>query len=184
MNIFLKKQLGFTMIELLVVIAIISFIASAAIYSVQVARIKARDTKRIADLSQIRKALDMYFSDNNKYPDMSGSGGVGTGTSSYTSGLQYTNWVLLQNALKPYMGVVPNDPINSGNPFWDGGYAYRYIRNLNDKTYDLITQLEDTSNPNICGKKCYLYHSANNQPWCNAFCWGVNEFSDYIFADH
>jgi len=164
MNIFLKKQLGFTMIELLVVIAIISFIASAAIYSVQAARIKARDTKRIADLSQIRKALDMYFSDNNKYPNTNDN----WARSSAVSGQMYTNWENLKIILGPYMPKLPNDPINSNQNTWTGGFAYMY-RNLsiNPKTYDLIAYLEDANNSNICKFKCQTFYTGGSVPWCS-----------------
>ena len=59
---------GFTLIELLLVIAIISFIASIIISAVSSTREKARDAKRIADLNQIEKAIELYRSDNNGNP--------------------------------------------------------------------------------------------------------------------
>ena len=33
------------------------------------ARQKARDAKRLADMKQIRTALEMYYNDNGSYPD-------------------------------------------------------------------------------------------------------------------
>lgn len=62
-----SKQ-GFTLIELLVVIAIIGILSTLAIVALGGARQKARDSKRVADLNQIGKALEMYYSDTNSYP--------------------------------------------------------------------------------------------------------------------
>jgi hypothetical protein len=39
----------------------------------QNAKIKARDTKRLADTKQIQTALELYYSDNNRYPEEIGS---------------------------------------------------------------------------------------------------------------
>ena len=52
---------GFTLIELLVVISIISLLATLAVTSLQNAQKKSRDTRRIADLRQIRTALELYY---------------------------------------------------------------------------------------------------------------------------
>ncbi|MEK7586907.1 MAG: glycosyltransferase [Patescibacteria group bacterium] len=60
---------GFTLIELLVVISIISLLASIVFTNLQEARSKARDTQRVASLIQIRNALELYHSENGKYPE-------------------------------------------------------------------------------------------------------------------
>jgi len=62
-----KKQ-AFTLIELLVVIAIIGILATLAVVSLQNARARARDSKRIADVRQMQTALELYFNDWNAYP--------------------------------------------------------------------------------------------------------------------
>jgi len=64
----LKKINGFTLIELLVVIAIIGVLSTLAVIALGSARTKARDAKRMSDLNQISKALELYYADNNTYP--------------------------------------------------------------------------------------------------------------------
>jgi len=56
---------GFTLIELLVVIAIIGILASIVLASLNTARKKSRDARRIADLNQIRLANELYFDSNS-----------------------------------------------------------------------------------------------------------------------
>lgn len=63
-----KKKSGFTLIELLVVIAIIGLLASIVLVSLNSARKKARDAKRLTDISQIQTALEMYYDNNGRYP--------------------------------------------------------------------------------------------------------------------
>ncbi len=60
----MKKIKGFTLIELMIVIAIISLLAMIITYSIVGAQQKARDTKRIAELSDIGKAIGIYQSMN------------------------------------------------------------------------------------------------------------------------
>ncbi len=86
------KNRGFTLVELLVVIAIISILATLLLLQLGVARAKARDAKRIADVNQVRSALELYFDDNG----------------SYLVGPAMTN-------LKPtYLVNIPRDPLAAG----------------------------------------------------------------------
>lgn len=71
------KKKAFTLIELLVVIAIIGILATLAVVSLQSARARARDSKRVADVKQMQTALELYFNDNSSYPEDISSG-IGT----------------------------------------------------------------------------------------------------------
>jgi type II secretion system protein G len=68
-----NKEKGFTLVELLVVIAIIGILASIVLVSLNAARQRGRDARRIADLNQIRTGLETYFLDNGSYPDATSS---------------------------------------------------------------------------------------------------------------
>ena len=77
---------GFTLVELLVVIAIIGILASVVLVSLNSARGKARDARRISDLHQISLALENYYDSVGQYPILIGS-------------------------LKPtYIAAIPKDP--------------------------------------------------------------------------
>lgn len=76
------KKKAFTLIELLVVIAIIGILATLAVVSLQSARARARDSKRVADVKQMQTALELYFNDNSSYPSDIDSG-IGTGSDAY-----------------------------------------------------------------------------------------------------
>lgn len=72
-----RSSKGFTLIELLVVISIISLLSSVVLASLNSARAKARDTRRLSDMHQMQVALDMYLNQFGRYPD-SDFAGCGT----------------------------------------------------------------------------------------------------------
>ena len=64
----IKSKKGFTLIELLVVIAIIGILSSVVLASLNSARQKSRDARRISDLKQIQLAVELYFDSCDQYP--------------------------------------------------------------------------------------------------------------------
>lgn len=63
-----KTNRGFTLIELLVVIAIIGILSSVVLASLNSARTKSRDARRISDIKQLQLALELYNDSNGNYP--------------------------------------------------------------------------------------------------------------------
>lgn len=63
---------GFTLIELLVVISIIGLLSTVVLASINVARVKARDSQRISTALQISKAMELRYSDIASYPNTVG----------------------------------------------------------------------------------------------------------------
>ncbi len=59
---------GFTLIELLVVIAIIGILSSVVLASLNSARQKGRDARRISDIKQLQLALELFYDANQSYP--------------------------------------------------------------------------------------------------------------------
>ena len=66
----MKKNKGFTLIELLVVIAIIGILSSVVLASLNTARLKARDTRRVSDIKSIQLALEFYYDSLGAYPTL------------------------------------------------------------------------------------------------------------------
>ena len=72
-----RTQTGFTLIELLVVIAIISILSSVVITTLSTARQKSRDAKRIAQITQIERALELFYDTRQSYPSTTPAGLTG-----------------------------------------------------------------------------------------------------------
>ncbi len=96
---------GFTLIELLIVIAIIGLLSTLAVVALGSARVKARDSKRLADLKQLQTALELYYTDQNAYPAGSAAD-LGTGSYACLNSAGFA----LTGCTSPYMGQVPVDP--------------------------------------------------------------------------
>ncbi len=100
---FWQKEKGFTLIELLIVVAIIGIVAGIAIPRFLGARTVARVTRAFADMRTIADGLEMYFTDENKYPVL----GEGETLADVAD-------------LKKYITTIPKDPFDGD----DGPYRY------------------------------------------------------------
>ncbi|HEX2834079.1 MAG TPA: type II secretion system protein [Thermoanaerobaculia bacterium] len=59
---------GFTLVELLVVVTIIGILAGVAMVNVKYAQRKAREAALKDNLYQMRKAIDNFYADKQRYP--------------------------------------------------------------------------------------------------------------------
>jgi len=119
-----RKNFGFSMIEALIVVATIGILGAMAIFAAKLQIAKGRDARRKSDLAKIQKALEDYMNDNGCYPD------------NLSCGVDF----------KPYLSVLPCDPIN--NSYFN--YFYSYDQNESCKSwYKIYTRLEYTKDPII-----------------------------------
>lgn len=63
-----RNQRGFSLIELIVVVTIIGILASIALVNVRTAQRKAREAALRENLFQMRKAIDNFYADKQRYP--------------------------------------------------------------------------------------------------------------------
>lgn len=111
---------GFTLVELLVVIAIIGVLSTLAVVSLNNARQKSRDAKRVSDIKQVQTALELYFADVNTYPVQGATGTEITLGGAAALCFDEDGFVAACDALgTTYMGQVPSNPT-------PGGTAYLY----------------------------------------------------------
>ena len=136
------KQIGFTLIELVVVTTIILVLFVVATVSFAGANQKARDSRRLTDLSRIQSALELYRQGvGNSYP--------GSLNLLVTSGL---------------MTTLPADPKSSD-------HSYNYEQGSNGYTYNLYASLEIESQSNYsCSERlgnCVSCGSGGLELACN-----------------
>jgi general secretion pathway protein G len=88
------NQRGFTLIELIVVVTIIGILAGIALVNVKGAQRKAAEAALKEDLHTLRKGIDDYYADKQKYP------------------------ASLQDLVPHYLRKIPVDPITK-TPDWE-----------------------------------------------------------------
>lgn len=140
-----KLNNGFTLVELITVIGILGILSVALITVLNPLEQfkKANDSKRKSDLSQIQKALETYYQDNNRYPATTGNPNYQM--QHFVSPFTVFSW---GSGWAPYMNVLPEDP--------KPNYKYTYWVPSDGQTYYIYVSLErGAKDPQVCaGGQC------------------------------
>ncbi len=140
----LNSNLGFTLLELLVVITILGMLATVGFGQYRTSQMKARDGQRKSDLSNVARALEMYYNDYGQYPEDNSGGNMVIGEGESAISLHWGAGFETSEAI--YMKVLPRDPraTSEGDSDWDYCYMssggddfklYAKLENENDSDY-------------------------------------------------
>ena len=172
------KKSGFTLIELLVVVAIIGILSSVVLSSLNTARAKARDARRIADFKEIRTALELFYDQFGRYPMTAGH--------TYWDG----HWQFFATCLETGAGCgfsttgfkapiskVSQDPLDDPAALSDADPTYYYAwppACSNGQVYRLAVYLE-TAHPALASDLDGSFYNNNNgcQDSSRGYCIGV-----------
>jgi len=150
----MKKTLrGFTLVELLVVIAIIAILSSMIIGGFRSSQRRSRDAARKSDLKQIANALEMIYSDHQRYPSSDASGHILAcdylPANPGASGQCEFGVVLEDNIMSDgnttYMRSIPGDPAG-------GDYFYRSVNG--GAGFQIFAHLENSEDQSCVADNC------------------------------
>lgn len=124
------------MVELLTALAIIMILISAStiIINPEEKKKRARDNKRLTDISTIDRAVNEFLLDNGDYPDAADTLRESTTLPSGSSALDNAAGGWIAADLSDYTSRLPVDPIN------DASYFYSYYHTASG--YELNVILE------------------------------------------
>lgn len=132
---FKRNNRGFTLVELLVVIAIIGLLAIIVVVSLNVTKAKSRDAQRIADIRNIKTALEFY---NNEQKTYVNAGNCDTGSWITLNGsTDAVSAALIGLNLSP-AAKAPHDPMAPNQ-------NYEYCYSASTQKYQLRYTLETNS---------------------------------------
>ncbi len=166
-----QKRAGFTLIELLVVIAVIGLLSTMTMVSLTSVRGKARDARRMSDISQIRLGLEMYNNENAEYPKEAAAVAIGNGThatmtkKSLCAGSGFT----APCTGSAFLPMVPRDPGKQAGDIAAACAAQEtscdYSYKSDGSTYQIQFKTEgnpDGSGPLLAGHNCAKSEGLNS----------------------
>lgn len=123
----MESERGFTLLEMMVVVAIIAILAGVLIPNFARARSQAQTSACVGNEKIIATALELYFTDNQKYPASSPVGGTGS---------------TFMAAMTGYMNQTPIDPAAAS------GSYYQYTNSSSGGVYSYNIDCPGAHDPN------------------------------------
>ncbi len=148
---------GFTLIEILVVIGILGVLSGIIVGSLNVGRERARDAKRISEVTELKKALELYYAQHSRYPISTSCGATvpdNTWCNSVES-LTGGHWIRdsgTPGVLAPYISKEPTEPFQGATLSPGDIYLQKkgmfYFSDNGGKWYMIVYGLEQSPHPN------------------------------------
>jgi general secretion pathway protein G len=173
----LKKSSGFTLIELITVIGVISVLSVMGMAALDPLGQfqKSTDARKKSDLSQIQKAIEIYYEDNNRYPYLGTNGAISYLIKSNATDSNGLNW---GDSWQPYMNILPEPPDDTTYVYYvdeaAGGQSYYLYASLSRGSKDsqacnngleCQSAVDNVIPEKACGGVCnYGVSSANVNP--------------------
>jgi prepilin-type N-terminal cleavage/methylation domain-containing protein len=107
-----RDNRGFTLVELLVVVALIALLSSFIMAALTTARARGRDAGRLAQITAIQQALQLYVTDHSSFPTTGTNPTCLADSGTCWSGLADTD-PDIATALASYIPSLPADPLNT-----------------------------------------------------------------------
>ena len=154
----LGAERGFTLIEVMIVVAIIAILAAILIPNVVNARAQAQTSACESNLRAIATAAELYYADNNSYPQQAGNvqdilGSASGGTSTTV-----------------YLKNIPRDPAAAS----DASYAYAPV----DSGQGYTITCPGSHTPSTLSKLSIHGASASGGSACGAGCAATTIYYD------
>ncbi len=148
--------------ELMIAVSIVAIIAAVGITSFSQSQKLARDSRRKQDLRSIAVALELFYQKNGRYP-CSGTNWTTSSASTWLTDSNSSNCNGSNLNISPdYISSLPKDPTgtNGHSPWSSGQRGYGYLSTdsafntcAQGSYYILVTQLENSSDPERLGNK-------------------------------
>jgi len=142
----MKYKKGFSLIEIIVAMTIVSLLAVTVTISLTQQQVRARDSKRISDVSSLAISLESYRSIKGEFPADNYTGVIG-------KDIKDNLTPLITDGL---LNVLPHDPKSSSSSQYDWCQNYAYNKdwyNAGDSLASAIPDLADSRN-----KRTYMLY--------------------------
>ena len=166
-----KSKSGFTLIELLVVVVIIGILATITVIAYRGIQERARDDRRKTDVANIAKAMELYYSDNGRYPAVNGATTITPAT--WASSID-SSWTSFSSTLRSADAIksTPVDPrnvpntgaTNTGVMYGASNYSYAVYVNTGNycgsavgQMYIIVYRLEQMRKETFSDGDCSTY---------------------------
>jgi prepilin-type N-terminal cleavage/methylation domain-containing protein len=144
-----NSNTGFTLIELMVVISIMALLSSIVLANIVTARNKTIDTRTLQEFTNFNKAIEIYYSYHDYYPQFSSV------FNDWNGDYDPVKWASFKSALQPYFDTSVE---------WLNKSSFYYDANADDnyQTYGVTIQVGSYSYPQDLFFGTYLNLAAND----------------------